>query len=100
VDVQHPDVSGAEQLQMLSTRDQIAALESSLTSEERTYLNEADRHLIERTAAFYAELPRFVDLPEHRLEHGIDPARWWWYLDVIRQLPLESTPPAPLLKAG
>ena len=32
IDVQHPEVSGAEHLEMLQIRDQLAVLEPTLTS--------------------------------------------------------------------
>ena len=88
VDVQHPEVSGAEHLEMLQIRDRLAELEPTLTSEEQEALAEADRILIERSAAFYQELLRFLDLAAYRREHSIPPTHWWWYLDVVSHLPL------------
>jgi hypothetical protein len=87
VDVQHPEVSGAEHLEMLQIRDRLAELGPTLTSEEQEALAEADRVLVERAAAFYQELLRFLDLAAYRREHGIPPACWWWYLDVLSHLP-------------
>jgi hypothetical protein len=87
VDVQHPEVSGAEHLEMLQIRDRLAEHEPTLTSEEQDALAEADRVLVERATAFYQELLRFLDLAAYRREHGIPPARWWWYLDVVSHLP-------------
>jgi hypothetical protein len=87
VDVQHPEVSGAEHLEMLQIRDRLADLEPTLTSEEQKALGEADRVLVERVTAFYQALLRFLDLAAYRREHGIPPARWWWYLDVVSYLP-------------
>jgi hypothetical protein len=87
VDVQHSEVSGAEHLEMLQIRDRLAELESTLTSEEQNALAEADRMLVERASVFHQELIRFLDLAAYRREHGIPPARWWWYLDVISHLP-------------
>ena len=87
VDVQHPEVSGAEHLEMLHIRDRLAELESKLTSEEQEALAEADRLLVERATAFCQEILRFMDLATYRREHGIPPARWWWYLDVLSHLP-------------
>lgn len=95
VDVRHPNVSGAEHLQMLHNRDQILAIESTLTDKEHNLLHEADRYLVEHAITFYAELSQFVDLSVYRADLAIDPTRWWWYLDVISQLPLESIPPTP-----
>jgi hypothetical protein len=87
VDVQHPEVSGAEHLEMLQIRDRLAKLEPTLTSEEQEALAEADRVLVERSAAFYQALLRFLDLAAYRREHSIPPTRWWWYLDVVSHLP-------------
>jgi hypothetical protein len=87
VDVQHPEVSGAEHLEMLQIRDRLAELEPTLTAEEQEALVGADRVLVERAVAFHQELLRFLDLAEYRREHGIPPARWWWYLDVMSHLP-------------
>ena len=87
VDVQHPEVSGAEYLEMLHIRDRLAELEPTLTPAEQTALAEADRVLVQRAAAFSQELLRFLDLAAHRREQGILPARWWWYLDVLSHLP-------------
>ena len=83
VDVQHPEVSGAEHLEMLLIRDRLAEIESTLTSGEQAALAEADRLLVEQAPAFYQELLRFLDLATYRREHGIPPTRWWWYLDML-----------------
>ncbi len=87
VDVQHPEVSGAEHLEMLQIRDRLAELESTLTSKEQEALAEADRVLIERATAFYQELRRFLDLVTYRRKHVIPRTRWWWYFDVVSHLP-------------
>ncbi len=87
VDVQHPEVSGAEHLEMLQLRDQLAGLALTLTPEEQDMLAEADRVLVTQAAAFVQELQRFLNLPAYRHEHAISPARWWWYLDVVCHVP-------------
>jgi len=87
VDVQHPDVSGAEHLEMLQIRDRLAEIEPMLTPEEQAALEEADRGLVARAPAFSQELLRFLDLAAYRREHGIPPAHWWWYLDVVSHVP-------------
>jgi hypothetical protein len=93
VDVEYPAVSGAEHLQMLQIRDALAQQESSLAPKERQALAAADQRLIEQANAFYAELSRFIDLAQHRQEHQIVPSHWWWYLDVLAQLPGGATIP-------
>jgi hypothetical protein len=80
-------VSGAEHLEMLQIRDRLAEVESTLTAEKQGALAEADRMLVERATSFYRELRRFLDLATYRREHGVPPARWWWYLDVLSHLP-------------
>jgi hypothetical protein len=75
LDVQHPEVSGAEHLEMLQIRDQLAVLEPTLTSEEKAALDAADRVLAEQAHLFHQELQRFVDLATYRCEQGIPPER-------------------------
>ena len=86
MDVQHPEVSGVEHLEMLHLRDRLAEIKATLTSEEQDTLAEADRVLVERAPAFNKELLRFLDLAAYRREHGTPPAHWW-YLDVVSHLP-------------
>lgn len=38
-------------------------------------------------AKIYRELSRFVDLVSYRAECEISPRKWWWYLDVLSNLP-------------
>ena len=94
VDVQHPEVSGAEHLEMLQIRDRLAELEPMLTPVDHEELVEADLVLVEQAAAFYQELLRFLDLAAYRQEHSIPLTRWWWYLDVVSHVPLfkDETP--------
>jgi hypothetical protein len=96
VDVRHPEVSGAEHLEMLRIRDKLADIESTLTLEEQLKLAEADRALVVQAVTFSQELLRFLDLAEYRLAHRIPPERWWWYLDVVRYVPCrEPVTPTP-----
>ena len=69
VDVQHPGVSGAEHLEMLQIRDQLAGLEPTLTAEEKASLDAADRTLAEQAHLFHQELQRFIDLAMSRGFH-------------------------------
>lgn len=87
VDVAYPEVSGAEHLQMLQIRDELAELAPALSPEERDALGAADKRLLEQATAFHRELSRFIDLARHRQTHAIPPSRWWWYLDVLAELP-------------
>jgi hypothetical protein len=87
VDVKHPNVSGAEHLEMLQIRDKLADVEDTLTSEEQEILAAADQTLVEQAAAFHSMLQSFLDLAQYRQEHKMPPERWWWYLDVVRHVP-------------
>ena len=86
VEVQHPEVSGAEHLEMLQIRDQLARLEPTLTAEEKGALDAADRMLAEHAHLCHQELHPFIDLTAYRREQEIPPERWW-YLDVVRYVP-------------
>ena len=87
VDVEFPDVSGAEHLEMLNIRDKLFELEATLSGPEMEALATADRRLIERAREFYTELSRFINFEQRRQAQQIPVAQWWWYLDVLAQLP-------------
>ena len=87
VDVQHPEVSGAEHLEMLKIRDQLSEVEATLSEAERQQLAEADRLLVTQAEVFSQELLKFLNLSQHRQTAHIPPERWWWYLDVVRHVP-------------
>ncbi len=48
VDVEFPDVSGAEHLEMLQLRDKLFKIEATLSVSEKKALAEADRRLVEQ----------------------------------------------------
>ena len=52
----YPEVSGAEQLELLMIRDKIAKLETKLTTEEKKILSEADQKLISNAKIIYQKL--------------------------------------------
>lgn len=87
VDTQYPDVSGIEHLEMLRRRSELADLEHTLSREERRQLAKADTRLLTHAAEFLAELSRFVDLASERHRLRIPSSHWWWYLDVLVQVP-------------
>lgn len=87
VDVRFPDVSGVEHLDMLLTRSEIARGEHLLTDEQRARLAEADRVLLRHARRFYQAIERIVDLDVWRRSENVPPTHWWWYLDVLVQLP-------------
>jgi hypothetical protein len=83
VDVEYPEVSGAEHLQMLQIRDELAAQEASLNAQEKIALARADKRLFEQAGTFSSELSRFIDLAQYRRDEQVDASHWWWYLDVL-----------------
>jgi hypothetical protein len=87
VAVEHPEVSGFEHLEMLLVRDKLAEQESLLTAEEKAQLTVADQQLIKRANEFYTELSRVTDLKSERQQRHPDAKQWWWYLDVLTNLP-------------
>lgn len=104
-DVQFPEVSGMEHLDMLMTRSRIAQHASHLSDEERRRVLEADQLLLRQVKQFYQSiqkpltLPSIADLASWRRDENVPVTHWWWYLDVIAQLPAypelvpQSTPP-------
>ena len=65
----------------------MAGLEHTLSREERRQLAEADVRLATHAADFLAELSRFVDLAAERGRLRIPSSNWWWYMDVLVQVP-------------
>jgi hypothetical protein len=93
VDVQFPDVSGVEHLDMLMTRSEIAQNALHLSDEERMRVLNADRLLLQRAKQFYESIQSIADLSSWRRDESVPPTHWWWYLDVIVQLPIRSERP-------
>ena len=91
VDVRFPDVSGMEHLDMLITRSEIAKGERCLTDEQRDRLAEADQVLLRQSPRFYQAIQEIADLDTWRRDEGAPSAYWWWYLDVLAQLPEPPT---------
>ena len=94
-DVQFPDVSGMEHLEMLLARNDIARSEQQLTTEQRARLAEADQTLLQQARRFYRAIERIADLEAWRREHEVPTTFWWWYLDVLSQLPEHMAPGPP-----
>ena len=91
----YPEVSGAEQLEVLEIRDQIAELETELSEKDQKILSEADQKLINNVSIIYQEISRFINLADYRNKQKISSKKWWWYLDVLSnlpKLPLTSSP--------
>lgn len=91
VDVGFPDVSGMEHLQMLMTRSELHRIEHQLTAEQQIRLAQADKTLLQQALLFYQAIQSIADLAHWReAETGVTPAHWWWYLDVLAQLPTDA----------
>lgn len=87
-DVDFPDVSGMEHLQMLMTRSELHRHRDQLTAEQRTRLANADKKLLQQAHLFYQAIQAIADLARWReSETDVTPEHWWWYLDVLAQLP-------------
>ncbi len=91
VAVRQPGVSGFETLDMLMVRDKLMQQRALLTPEEKAQLAAADQQLLAHAGEFYAELAHITDLEYERQQRKPIPAQWWWYLDVLLQLPEPST---------
>jgi len=88
VDVQYPDVSGMEHLDMLLTRSRLAEVETALTKEQRSRLAKADKILATHALQFYAAIARIANLKSWREQENAPPDHWWWYLDVLAAAPV------------
>lgn len=86
-DVRFPDVSGMEHLDMLLTRSRIAAVGQELTPEQRGRLSDADQKLLHHADQFYQAIGTVADLAQWRSESAASPEEWWWYLDVLTNVP-------------
>jgi hypothetical protein len=86
-DVQFPDVSGMEHLEMLMTRSEIAKNEKYLSDEQRQRVFNADILLLQQAVFFYQSIKNIADLNHWRSDENVSPTYWWWYLDVLAQMP-------------
>ena len=88
VDVDIPDVSGMEHLQMLMTRSELHRVKHLLTTAQQIRLANADKTLLQHAHLFYQAIQSIADLARWReTEISVAPEHWWWYLDVLAQLP-------------
>ncbi len=72
---------------MLMTRSDIAQNELHLSDEERRRVSKADKLLLRRAKQFYKSIQSIADLSSWRCDENVPATHWWWYLDVIVQLP-------------
>jgi hypothetical protein len=97
-DVEFPQVSGMEHLHMLMRRSEIARGEAHLSGEQRQRLSQADQALLRQARQFYAAIQAVADLGQWRRNQAASPTQWWWYLDIIAQLPLWQPTPTIMLE--
>lgn len=72
---------------MLQIRDELAIIENELNGLEKEELSLADQLLIKNAKQFYNKLSSIIDLKQKRESEQISSAFWWWYLDVLANLP-------------
>jgi hypothetical protein len=94
-DVQFADVSGMEHLDMLMVRSEIARHEPHLTDEERQRLLKADSLLMQQAGQFYQSIQSIADLASWRRDENVPVTHWWWYLDVVTQMPIRTLKTGP-----
>jgi len=73
------------------TRSALHRVEGQLTAEQRARLASADKSLLQQAHLYLSGDPgrrRSGALARDRI--GLTPEHWWWYLDVLAQLPAGS----------
>lgn len=88
VDVQFPDVSGMEHIEMFYNRSALANLEAELSPAQKLRLAKADQTLLRDAQLFYAALEQIVNIKRWREQDNASPSHWWWYLDVLTAAPV------------
>jgi len=99
VDVQDPEVSGMEHLEMLFNRSELAKVESALNGEQRKRLAAADQQLIQQAQQFYQAIQSIANLQSWREHKQEPPIHWWWYLDVLAAAPVTPEAAVDLVPA-
>jgi hypothetical protein len=84
-DVQHPDVSAFELLDLLQTRSVLATLEAQISPDERQRLEEADSQLFAAAPLLVSRLLELAPLATLRRRANVSPSHWWWYLERLQQ---------------
>jgi hypothetical protein len=90
--IRHPEVSGMEHLNLLQIRSSLADLSPKLTEVQSERLKKADQELLAKANEFLCAIQQIADLESWRIQENVSPAHWWWYLDVIINLPLPFIP--------
>ena len=85
---------------MLLTRSKIAKGERYLTDEQRARLAKADQVLLQQAGRFYQAIQKIADLETWRRDENAPTSHWWWYLDVLAQVPALTPAREPELVAA
>ena len=99
VDVQDPEVSGMEHLEMLFNRSELSKVEAALNGKQRQRLDVADQQLIAHARQFYTAIQAIANLQSWREHKQEPPDHWWWYLDVLSTAPVVPAKSAILVSA-
>jgi hypothetical protein len=83
-DVGHPEVSGFELLELLSTRSALVQAEPRLSPAQRRRLEAADARLVAAAPIIVARLGEIAPLAKLRRQANVPPSHWWWYLEVLQ----------------
>lgn len=89
----HPEASGMEHLNLFQVRSHLAAFKTELTDSQRARLARADEQLLRHANEFLDAIEQIADLESWRRHDRIPPSQWWWYLDVVVNVPISVTRP-------
>ena len=81
--VQHPQMSGFEVLELLDIRSALARREEELNDRQRRTLEEADEVFLRHAAQFHESVMQIANLAEMRKRAMVPPSHWWWYLEKL-----------------
>lgn len=99
VATRHPEVSGFEHLEMLLVRDELAQNADHLSPKQEALLAAADQLLLSQVAAFQTAISHITDLTAERQQRKPPADHWWWYLDVLAQVPAPTQSVTDLIPA-
>ncbi len=89
--VRHPEASGMEHLNLFQMRSHLAAITTELSEPQRARLERADTELLRQANKFLDSIEKIADLESWRRHDRIPPSQWWWYLDVVVNVPVMIT---------
>ncbi|MBX7234522.1 MAG: hypothetical protein K1X65_09070 [Caldilineales bacterium] len=91
--VRHPEASGMEHLNLFQVRSRLARIKGELTDSQRARLERADTELLRRASEFLNSIEQIADLESWRRRDRVPPSQWWWYLDVVVNVPVMIVQP-------